>query len=35
MICASPNIIMGIKSKRIKWVGYIAGMEEIRNAYKI
>jgi hypothetical protein len=32
---ASLNIIRAIKSRRMKWVGHIALMEEIRNAYKI
>jgi hypothetical protein len=31
----SPNIIMMIKSRRMKWAGYVACMEEMRNAYKI
>jgi hypothetical protein len=31
----SPNIIMMIKSKRMRWVGNVARMEEMRNAYKI
>jgi hypothetical protein len=32
---ASPNIIMVIKSRRMKWTGHVACMEEIRNAYTI
>jgi hypothetical protein len=30
----SPNIIRVITSRRIKWVGYLVRMGEIRNAYK-
>jgi hypothetical protein len=33
-VYASPNIIMVIKSGRLKWVGHVACMEEIRNTYK-
>jgi hypothetical protein len=32
---ASPNVIRVIKSKRIIWVGPVACMGEMRNAYKI
>jgi hypothetical protein len=32
---ASSNIIRVIKPRRMKWVGYVACMEEIRNAYNI
>jgi hypothetical protein len=31
----SPNVIRVMKSRRVRWVGYVAGMEEMRNAYKI
>jgi len=31
---ASPNIIWVIKSMRTRWVGYVASMGEMRNAYK-
>jgi hypothetical protein len=34
-LCASANIIMVNKSRRMRWVGHIAHMEELRNAYKI
>jgi hypothetical protein len=30
---ASPNIIMVIKSRRMRWAGHVACMGEIRNAY--
>jgi hypothetical protein len=31
---ASPNIVRVIKSRRIIWVGHVACIGEIRNAYK-
>jgi hypothetical protein len=31
---SSPNIIR-IKSRRMRWMGYVARMGEKRNAYKI
>jgi hypothetical protein len=31
---ASPNTIRMIKSRRMGWVGYVARMGEMRNAYK-
>jgi hypothetical protein len=30
---ASPNIIIMIKSRRIRWSGHVARMGEMRNAY--
>jgi hypothetical protein len=30
-----PSIIRIIKSRRMRWVGHVAHMMEIRNAYKI
>jgi hypothetical protein len=30
----SPNIIRMIKSRRMRWEGHVAGMED-RNAYKL
>jgi len=31
----STNIIWIIKSRRMRWAGHIAHMEDMRNAYKI
>jgi hypothetical protein len=31
----SPNIVRVIKSRRLRWVGHEAGMEEGRSAFKI
>jgi hypothetical protein len=31
----SPNIIRVIKSRRMTWMGHVARMGEMRNAYKI
>ena len=31
----SPNIIRVIKSRRLRWAGHVARMEEGRNAFKI
>ena len=30
-----PNIITNLKSKRLRWAGYVARMEESRNIYKV
>ena len=30
-----PNIVRVIKSRRLRWAGYVARMEEGRNAFKI
>jgi hypothetical protein len=32
---SSPNIIRMIKSSRMRWAGYVAGIGEKRNAYRI
>jgi hypothetical protein len=32
---SSPNIIRMIKSRRVRWAGHVARMEETRNAYRI
>jgi hypothetical protein len=31
----SPNTIRAIKSRRVRWVGHIAHVGEMRNAYNI
>jgi hypothetical protein len=31
----SPNIIRMIKSRTMRWAGYVARMEETRSAYRI
>ena len=31
----SPNIVRVIKSRRLRWAGYVARMEEVRSAFKI
>jgi hypothetical protein len=32
---SSPSIIRKIKSRRVRWAGYVAPMGEKRNAYRI
>jgi hypothetical protein len=32
---SSSNIILMIKSRRIRWTGHVARIAEMRNAYKI
>ena len=32
---SSPNIVRVIKSKRMKWAGYVARMEEGRGLHKV
>ena len=31
----SPNIIRNLKSRRLRWAGHVARMEQSRNAYKV
>ena len=31
----SPNIIRNLKSRRLKWAGHVARMDQSRNAYRI
>jgi hypothetical protein len=33
-LCFSPNIIWVIKSRRLRWAGHVARMEERRGAYR-
>jgi hypothetical protein len=32
--CASPNIIGVIKSRRMRWAGHVAHMEEMKSTYR-
>ena len=32
---SSPNIIRSLKSRRLRWAGHVARMEESRNAYRV
>ena len=32
---SSPNIIRSLKSRRLRWAGHIARMEQSRNAYRV
>ena len=32
---SSPNIIRSLKSRRLRWAGQVARMEQSRNAYRI
>jgi hypothetical protein len=32
---SSPNIVRVIKSRRMRWVGHVAGMEEGRGVYRV
>jgi hypothetical protein len=34
-LCSSPSIIRMIESRRMRWTGHVARMEEKRNAYRI
>ena len=31
----SPNIVRGIKSRRLRWAGHVTRIEESRSAFKI
>ena len=35
VLYGSPNIVRVIKSRRLRWAGYVARMEEGRSAFKI
>ena len=30
-----PNIIRSVKSRRLRWAGHVARMEQSRNAYRV
>ena len=32
---SSPNIIRSLKSRRLRWTGHVAHMEQSRNAYRV
>ena len=32
---SSPNIIRNLKSRRLRWAGHVAHMEQFRNAYRV
>jgi hypothetical protein len=34
-IICTPNIIRMIKSRKMRWAGYVARMREKRNAYRL
>ena len=34
-LCHSPNIVSLIKSRRLRWAGHVARMEEDRSAFKM
>ena len=35
LLYSSPNIIRNIKSRRLRWAGHVARMEQFRNAYSV
>ena len=35
VLYSSPNIIRNLKSRRLKWIGHVACMEQSRNAYRV
>jgi hypothetical protein len=35
ILYSSPNIIMQIKSRRMRWAGHVARMGEERNVYRV
>ena len=32
---SSPNIITNLKSRRLRWAGHVARVEQSRNAYRV
>ena len=35
VLYSSPNIIKNFKSRRLRWAGHIARMDQYRNAYRV
>ena len=35
VLYSSPNIIRNLKSRRLRWAGHLARMEQSRNAYRV
>ena len=35
VLYSSPNITRNLKSRRLRWVGHLARMEQSRNAYRV
>ena len=35
LLYRSPNIVTMIKSRRLRWVGHVARMDDGRSAFKI
>ena len=36
IVCTlSPNVVRVIKSRRLRWPGHVARMEEVRSAFKL
>ena len=34
-LCRSPNIVRAIKSRRVRWAGHVATMQEGKSAFKV
>jgi hypothetical protein len=34
-LCASPNVVREIKSRRMRWAGHVSSMGEMTSAYEI
>ena len=34
-MCSSPNIIRNLKSRRLRWAGHVARVDQSRNAYRV
>ena len=35
LMYSSPNIIRNLTSRRLKWAGHVARMDQSRNAYRV